>query len=146
MANKTNAETQKNIKKMIGQIQELQLQVQYFSQRVCYNHVQVEEEQRGREECRENYLSSERKLTVCSYAMIQHQDGIRMIFQILLSEKKELETQKEQSEQQKRRLESEVSEQRTQKSENQTDNLHLTAVRRSLENELQLTKVCLVFI
>ena len=46
MANKTNVEAQKNIKKQIAQIQELQLQ--------------VEEEQRKREEQRENFLMSER--------------------------------------------------------------------------------------
>uniref|UniRef100_A0A183CGP0 Paramyosin n=1 Tax=Globodera pallida TaxID=36090 RepID=A0A183CGP0_GLOPA len=50
MANKTNMEAQKTIKKLIVQVQELQLQ--------------VEEEQRRREEQRENFLMSEKKLNI----------------------------------------------------------------------------------
>ena len=116
MANKTNVEAQKNIKKMISQIQELQLH--------------AEEEQRRREECRENYLNSERKLS------------------IVLNENRDFEAQREILEQQKRKVELDVSEQRAQKSDNQTDHLQLTATRKSLENDLQLSKAsfCSIFL
>ena len=82
-------DAQKNIKKFIAQIQELQ--------------VQVEEEQRKREELRENYLMAEKKLS------------------IILAEKDDLLVNREQLEQQKARVESEVSDQRTQKLELSAD-------------------------
>lgn len=50
MANKSNVEAQKMLKKLISQIQELQSQ--------------LEDEQRHREEFRENYLIAEKKLQV----------------------------------------------------------------------------------
>uniref|UniRef100_A0A914D206 Myosin tail domain-containing protein n=1 Tax=Acrobeloides nanus TaxID=290746 RepID=A0A914D206_9BILA len=108
MANKTNVDAQKNIKKFIAQIQELQ--------------VQVEEEQRKREEFRENYLMAEKKLS------------------IILAEKDDLLVNREQLEQQKARVESEVSDQRTQKLELSADNSALNALRRTIENDLLLTK------
>ncbi|KAL3117013.1 hypothetical protein niasHT_002972 [Heterodera trifolii] len=108
MANKTNMEAQKTIKKLIGQVQDLQLQ--------------VEEEQRRREEQRENFLMSEKKLN------------------IVLSERDELVVRREQMERDKQRVEAEVQEERARKTELQMDNSQLSAARRQVDNDLQLTK------
>ncbi|CAK5015482.1 unnamed protein product [Meloidogyne enterolobii] len=108
MANKTNVEAQKNIKKQIAQIQELQLQ--------------VEEEQRKREEQRENFLMSERKLN------------------IIASERDELLIRKEAIDREKSRIEAEVQEERSRKGEYQVENAQLNAVKRQLDNDLQIVK------
>lgn len=109
MANKSNVDAQKNIKKLMSQIQELQLQ--------------TEEEQRKREEFRENFLMAEKKLNV------------------VLAEKDELLIRREHLDQEKQKLDMDVHDQRSQKAELQGENLQLSAARRAVENDLQITKV-----
>lgn len=109
MANKTNVDAQKSIKKFHAQIQELQ--------------VQVEEEQRKREEFRENYLMAEKKLNV------------------IMAEKDDVLLQREQLDQMKAKVESEVNDQRSLKHELMAENSALSAARRTIENDLLLTKV-----
>ncbi|KAE9549706.1 hypothetical protein FO519_007082 [Halicephalobus sp. NKZ332] len=108
MANKTNVDNQKSLKRYIANVQELQLQ--------------LDEEQRKREEFRENYLMTEKKL------------------QLIVAEKEELLNQRNTCEIQKNKLESEVLDQRSQKNELSADNSSLSATKRTLENDLQLTK------
>lgn len=74
MANKSNVEAQKMLKKLISQIQELQSQ--------------LEDEQRHREEFRENYLIADKKLQIA----LSEKDELTIQREALDQQKSKLDT------------------------------------------------------
>jgi myosin heavy chain 6/7 len=104
-ANKANADAQKNLKRHQEQIRELQMQ--------------VEEEQRTRDDIREQYLSAEKRAT------------------ILQSEKEELSVALEQAERARKQAEYEAHDARDQLNDLSAQVNSLTGLKRKLEGELQ---------
>ncbi|CAD5211296.1 unnamed protein product [Bursaphelenchus okinawaensis] len=104
-ANKANADAQKNLKRHQEQIRELQLQ--------------VEEEQRTRDDLREQYLNAEKRAT------------------ILQSEREEIAVALEQAERSRKQAEYEAADAREQANEANAQLNSLNGLKRKLEGELQ---------
>uniref|UniRef100_A0A7E4ZQZ6 Myosin-3 n=1 Tax=Panagrellus redivivus TaxID=6233 RepID=A0A7E4ZQZ6_PANRE len=104
-ANKANADAQKNLKRHQEQIRELQLQ--------------VEEEQRSRDDIREQYLNAEKRAT------------------LLQSEKEEILVALEQAERARKQAEYEAHDARDQLNDLNAQVNSLSGIKRKLEGELQ---------
>lgn len=85
--------------------------------------LQVDDEQRQRDEAREKYLTAEKQVAN------------------IFVEKREMELQREQLEHNKQHREIDLTDQRAQKQELQSENMQITTARRTVENEMEITKV-----
>ncbi|WKX94491.1 hypothetical protein Q1695_011625 [Nippostrongylus brasiliensis] len=107
-ANKANVDAQKTLKRLFDQVKELQ--------------GQVDDEQRRREEIRENYLATEKRLAIA------------------LAESEDLAQRIEGAEKSKQQLEIDQADLKSQNTELIASNAALSAMKRKVENDVQIAR------